>query len=272
MKEIRFSRFVCTIIIILAASSIGCTNSSKKRRSDLEIAQIKGDVASITSTYWFASEKFGEPTKDSVSWVHKLVFNEFGDVVTDTKYDSNNQRFEQTEMKYDGKKLLEVSTYDMKLGLLGLAKQRTYKYDANNEIISYSETDFRKNETNTGKYKNGILETLIGPDFTEKYEILDDNYSYKAIRTWQDGIIDSSYYKYDKLERLLEMKDFDGGRTTYHYGEHGFADKVDMPGSEETNNYKFDEKGNWIERITYAKEGNTPSRIAYIITTKYEYK
>lgn len=42
-------------------------NSSQKRRSDLEIAQIKGNVTSITDTYWFASEKFGEPTKDSVS-------------------------------------------------------------------------------------------------------------------------------------------------------------------------------------------------------------
>lgn len=97
-------------------------NSSQKRRSDLEIAQIKGNVTSITDTYWFASEKFGEPTKDSVSWVHKLVFNEYGNVITDTKYDSNNRRFEQTDKKWDGEKLLEVSTYDIKLGSLGLAR------------------------------------------------------------------------------------------------------------------------------------------------------
>ena len=74
------------------------------------------------------------------------------------------------------------------------------------------------------------------------------------------------------MGRLLEVKEFDGRRTTYYYGEHGFADKVDMPGSEETNNYKFDDKGNWIERITYSKEKPFASKIAYIITRKYEYK
>ena len=273
MEEINFSKFTFTIfIIILAASSIGCTNSSQKRRSDLEIAQIKGNVTSITDTYWFASEKFGEPTKDSVSWVHKLVFNEYGNVITDTKYDSNNRRFEQTDKKWDGEKLLEVSTYDIKLGSLGLAKQQTFKYDSNNNRLSFLEIDFREDETNTGKYKNNILESIIGAEFTDRYEIIDDNNSYKVIRTWKDGIIDSSYYKYDKLGRLLEVKEFDGRRTTYYYGEHGFADKVDMPGSEETNNYKFDDKGNWIERITYSKEKPFASKIAYIITRKYEYK
>ena len=148
----------------------------------------------------------------------------------------------------------------------------TFKYDSNNNRLSFLEIDFREDETNTGKYKNNILESIIGAEFTDRYEIIDDNNSYKVIRTWKDGIIDSSYYKYDKLGRLLEVKEFDGRRTTYYYGEHGFADKVDMPGSEETNNYKFDDKGNWIERITYSKEKPFASKIAYIITRKYEYK
>lgn len=219
---------------------------SSKKYSDLN-----GNVESLQEKDYEASEKFGEPIKGDLKNVNSYTFNEKGNILKFVIYDSDGDKYLETEYQYkNGKEFLLTSTkkkFDYSINRYKdiEEKQELVSDEKSQSIWSVSSID--KGETN--------VDTIIIK--------FDDKHNPQTRTTKKhDGTQEINYYAYDKNGRMTESKWLMNGKDIqqwekYEYKENLIVKKniLYMYGTKKDDSiifkYKTDNHSNWIERITY---------------------
>ena len=261
--------FVLSMVIL---SLLSC----EKKENGLTANYVKGDATSITDTIWNVSEKFGEVVKDDINQVVKTNFNDNGNVIDYTVYDSYGKVKEKTVQKWNGSDIDEIFNYDE-----DGKQQFHWKYYIENDrvqkIITTCTMSSKWVETTTYYYSHSNpdrLDSITEVKNSEKdihtFKYLDENNSYhEYIKYCTGGKSDAVYY-YDKDNRLIKEKQ-SYGTMTYVYNDKGLLIKKNYDdGIIDEFVYEFDEKGSLIKRITYVT--NESKKATEMITRHIEYK
>ena len=98
-----------TLTLFLLFISYSCSNNSNEGniKNDLEGFLIKSKAKSMTDTIWNVSEKFGELIRDDIEKIIKVNFNDDGNIIDITTYNSEGVIIE----KEIGKKVSRSGFY-----------------------------------------------------------------------------------------------------------------------------------------------------------------
>ena len=263
-------------IIFVLSMVILSLMSCEKKVNGLTARFVKGDATSITDTIWNVSEKFGEVVKEDINQVVKTNFDDNGNVLDYTVYDSYGNVKEKTVLKWNGLDIDEIFNYDE-----DGKQQFHWKYFIENDrvqkIITTCTMSSKWVATKTYYYSQSNpdrLDSITVVENSEKdihtFEYLDENNSYhEYIKNCTGGKSDALYY-YDKDKRLIKEKQ-SYGTMTYVYNDKGLLIKKNYDdGIIDEYVYEFDEKGSLIKRITYIT--NESKKATEMITRHIEYK
>ena len=263
-------------ILIVLSMIILSLSSCEKKVNGLTANCVKGDATSITDTIWDVSEKFGEVVKDDINQVVKTNFDDNGNVIDYTVYDSYGKVKEKTVQKWNGTEIDEIFNYDE-----DGKQQFHWKYYIENDrvqkIITTCTMSSKWVETTTYYYSqrnpdrlDSITEVKNSEKDIHTFKYLDENNSYhEYIKYCTGGKSDAIYY-YDKNKHLIKEKQ-SYGTMTYVYNDKGLLVKKNYDdGIVDEYVYEFDEKGSLIKRITYVT--NESKNATEMITRHIEYK
>lgn len=191
------------------------------------------------------------------SFVGRYVssYNERGNKLEETSYNSDGTLYEKYIYKYDKKgNKIEFNWYNSNGSL---SNRKTYKHDDIGNLIEeiHYFSDGNLDEKNTYKYdnqRNRIEENWVNSGGNKSK----NTYKYDANRNIIESILDDGYnyekhtYRYDKKDYLIEDK--------------SLYEKGSLPNK---HAYKYDDKGNRIEEIFYTENGAVYSKK----TWKYVY-
>jgi len=270
--------FVLALLILITSSGFGQIAFVTTWKGQ----ELKGQVKSIKATTYFANEKFDEVIKgDLLSWKlwrfdakgESTEYTKFGDFYEETvkfenKYDSQNRLTEKDCFnsngdlawkrvnKYDNEKITQTIYYNED-GILSekylykyddnTKKCETWQYDGNGDLIYKWVHD-----------KNGNLleeyDYFSTGDVSKKTEYEYDN-SGTLNRTLIYELLYSLYgsekfeeeYLYNDKADIIVLKSYD-----YSYDDD--YNPVTTQKIEYTYKYKYDNKGNWIEKILFKSE------------------
>lgn len=262
------------ILIVISIVMLSLLSCSKK--NGLSAHFIKGDATSFTDTIWGVSEKFGEVVKDDINKVVKVDFDDNGNVIGITTYNSYGKLIEKTVQKWDGNNVDEIFDYDED----GKQQYHWKYYHKNNKvqkIVTTCTTDTKWIRTTTFYYsKNNLdrLDSIIEIKDSEKevhtFKYLDDNNSYHEYIRSSTGDKSDAIYYFDKDKHLIKEKHF-YGTETHTYNDKGLLEKsVWDDGIINEYVYEFDTKGSLIKRITYVTNGN--KNATEMLTRHIEYR
>ena len=263
-------------ILIVSSMVILSLSSCEKKVNGLTANCVKGDATSITDTIWDVSEKFGEVVKDSINQVVKTNFDDNGNVIDYTVYDSYGKVKNKTVQKWNGTEIGEIFNYDE-----DGKQQFHWKYYIENDrvqkIITTCTMSSKWVEITTYYYSQSNpdrLDSITEVKESEKdihtFRYLDENNSYHEYIKYSTGGKSDAIYYYNKDKRLIKEKQ-SYGTMTYMYNDKGLLVKKNYDdGIIDEYVYEFDEKGSLIKRITYV---TNESKIATeMITRHIEYK
>lgn len=214
--------------------------------------------------------------KEDISQVVKTNFDDNGNVIDYTVYDSYGKVKEKTVQKWNGSEIDEIFNYDE-----DGKQQFHWKYYIENDrvqkIITTCTMSSKWVETTTYYYSQSNpdrLDSITEVKNSEKdihtFKYLDENNSYhEYIKYCTGGKSDAIYY-YDKDNHLIKEKQ-SYGTITYVYNDKGLLVKKNYDdGIIDEYVYEFDEKGSLIKRITYVT--NDSKNATEMITRHIEYK
>ena len=200
---------------------------------------LYGDVAQVVETYWQAADKFGEVVKDKLDYREVWIFDERGNAVSRTNYDSNGK----------------------------LANKGIYKYDNEGRCVDYSK--YRSD----GKLR---LKTIFRYDdkgncIEEAWYDADGRLSRKTVRKFNDNgkcievaeydadgcLQEKSLYSYNSEGECVEMKccNSDGKverKATYIYNDKGqITEETGVPshGGRYKSTRTYDANGRLVESV-----------------------
>lgn len=252
-----------TLTLFLLFISYSCSNNSNEGniKNDLEGFLIKSKAKSMTDTIWNVSEKFGELIRDDIEKIIKVNFNDDGNIIDITTYNSEGVIIEKEIKKWNGKILKESFVY----GEDGKQKYH-HKYTFDNEKLKKIETECTipyENWTSVETYHYSSIE----PDRIDSIKTIKNNgdkdlYTFKYLdknTRIQKYILatgethESTEYFNDK-DQLI--KDVDNITTvTYAYNDQGLCVKRTFAdGIVDEYEYEFDAKGSLIKQIHYVKD------------------
>jgi len=226
------------LYLFLTVLIVGCSGDAKK--NDLTVLNLNGNVKSITETVFEAIEKFGEITNGKIKYTYSFIFNNNGNKIEENYYEADGSLKNKQIYKYDDNGNMFEENYYEADGSLGYKK--IYKYDdKGNMFEGYS-------------YE---ADGSLGSKFIYKY---DDNrnkiedHIYKA-----DGSLGSkNIYKYDDNGfQVYKKYGFNSTIKTDKYDDRGNKIETiyywgdDKKGSKNTYKYDNDNRGNWINQVTY---------------------
>lgn len=258
-------------IVILSLSSCG------KKENGLTAYHIKGNATSITDTIWDVSEKFGEVVKDNIRQVTKINFDDNGNVIDYTTYDSYGNVKEKIVQKWNDTTIDEVYNYDE-----NGKQQYHWKYYIENDkiqkIVTTCTMSSKWVSTATYYYSSSdperidsITEIKDSKKDIHTFKYLDDNNSYHEYIKYSTGSKSDAIYYFDKNKRLIKEKQSSYGTITYTYNEEGLLVKETYDdGIIDEYVYEFDKKGSLIKRITYVT--NESKNATEMLTRHIEYK
>jgi antitoxin component YwqK of YwqJK toxin-antitoxin module len=266
------------IILLTLLAAVMTTGSSAQtapaKKTDWEKDGLKGKVKSIREITYEAVEKFGKLTKgeifcdESGCFVYQRKYDTKGNKIEENRYYSNGSLDDKYTYKYDDKgNLTEENRYKSN-GSLDWKK--TYKYDGkgNRTELNIYDSDGSLDREYTYKYddKGNLIEEnyynsngSLSWKYTYKYDGKGNNIEYNV---YEDGSLDSKKtYKYDDKGNCIEMTEYnsDGSlkkKDTYKVAVQDDEVKKNihklLDGIFSSNKtYKYDDKGNWIEEISY---------------------
>ena len=85
-----------------------------------------------------------------------------------------------------------------------------------------------------------------------------------------DGSKTESTCYFDEDARLVKWL-YGGNKYTYQYGKNGLLEKSTYSNFVNTFEYKFDTKGNWIERVEREKWAKEKVKIKSLVVRNIEY-
>lgn len=278
--------------ILLLFTFLSCQNNDKticQKKSDLEKAGLKGEIEQVRQDNFKAIEKFGEIVKgekwgfdddnfyvkynETGNQIEKNTYNQDGSLFSKFTfvYDKNGNLIEENRFNSDG-----TLNYKKKYKYFGENKMRDgniYSSDGNLFSSDTTELDEKGNELKYHGYdKNKNIVSL----FTNTYDV-NANLITKDFVDRRTHI--NEVYKYDAKGNVLEENTFfhssdmtmpvDTSRNarTIKYDE--YNNKIEIVHSvlssssapvKETFKYIYDDKKNWIQKISY--KDNKPISVA----------
>lgn len=211
--------------------------------------------------------EFNLMDKDTLS-PYNFLFDNFGKL-QQVEVGTLGQPWCNHYYKYNNQGLLSEVT--IKIHKTGDVQTQHYEYDENKRMIAYSDVSERHSQHFFQKYdENGKLieKKLLDTSRTSKtYYEVDDNgeitdekhFDYSNAPNTDDSYIER--YIYNELGQVIEetTTDLEGNITykySYTYNKHGDL-KASTTFSAKNNEtykytytYKYDEQGNWIEKIS----------------------
>lgn len=274
-------KFILSTIALLLLT--GCVKSNKTE-NDLTRDNLRGKVKFISETHYDAVEKFGEITKGDIvkfsftatAIIMHTAYNEKGNKTEGTEFDTNHKILRNSNYKYDEKgNIIEGNWYN---GDGSLSDKFTCKYDKKGNIIEYNwyRGDGSLSNKFTYKYdkKGNMIERNL--NFYDTYGELSsspkDIFKYdekgnmieRNVYDADKKITNRHIWKYNKKGKKTEMNSYKDGvlidtRKYDNYENEIYSYDTDYGGAI-TYKYKYDNQGNWIERIEYS-ENNNPYEI-----------
>jgi len=273
-----------TYILIIV---FGFIQSDLVSQEDLNLDDMNlyGDVKSITETWTAVDSNYDDCWSNDENNLKKYLFDEKGgliefytsepdiiykDVIYKYEYDKNGQIIYKTAQNTESDTILYTYKYfyneDGNLTEETIKKEATnkvdtfdsYKYDSKGnvtEIIYAHTSDYRNNEV--------MYRSKVTYEYNENR-----NKSFIYMYDFQAEMYhDSSRYYYDDNLRLVREEILNGQDkieyvVNYDYDKFGNLTKYD---GGLLSSYKYDEKNNWIEKVTLAKgyKGTTKRVIEY---------
>ncbi|RYY49097.1 MAG: hypothetical protein EOO06_08200 [Chitinophagaceae bacterium] len=286
------SFFFCLAIVY---SSTLCAQIEKPKT--VANYDLKGNVKSLSETYYDATEKFGVPVKERVSFKGAYAFNKSGFLTESVlqslvrskwketaklKYDRNNNLIEErlddegdisiARIKYnrDGT-MSEINTTDKKGRL---TSKHIFSYDTS-EAVEFLDWLFIFNERRIYN-SDGTLKELhkFNSIYYDVYDAKEKRLS--SLTTLKDMEGKLTYersqtdirtvvyeYKYNnlgqKIESTYQLDKRKPTSTSYEYNEQGLLKKELSSDKIIEFTYTYDSRGNWITRTRKEKYNKTTS-------------
>ena len=270
MKHLYLLSVIAFVTICSSCGSSQSNSSSRleapERQGWNEQRPLFGDVESVTITYYWLNDKFGEIVRDSIYRLQKYYFNEEGDVIKSNDfnfmnkytYDSARNITEEARYRPDG----------------SLAWKEIYKYDSagnRTEVVHYK-SDGSLCWKGVYKYDSARNRN------EEAYYFLDGSLAWKEINKYDSAGNKTEAARYDSDGSLgvktVYKYDSAGNKTEEaQYGSGGWSVWLQMLiyESNSTENrfewnsdgslswksiYKYDSRGNMIEETYYDSDGS----------------
>lgn len=270
----KYNNMKCKIFIVVSIVMLSLLSCSKE--NGLSANFIKGNATSFTDTIWNVSEKFGDVVKDDIDKVVKMDFDENGNIINITTYNSSGELVEKTIQKWNGNNIEEIFNYDED-GKQQFHWKYYWKNDKVQKIVTTCTMSSKWVETTTYYYSQNNPErfdSIIVIKDSERdlytYKYLDDNNSHHEYIKFSTGNKSDAIYYFDKDKRLIKEK-HSYGTKTYAYNDKGLLVKSAWDdGIIKEYIYEFDTKGSLIKRITYVT--NEIKKATEMLTRHIEYK
>ncbi|WP_028856034.1 hypothetical protein [Psychrilyobacter atlanticus] len=266
-----------TLIILLSA----CGGRGKDKETHVKILGLVGKVKSVKYSTYDAELKFGEIKKGARSSSREdnryYCFNEEGIKIEDGEYDSYDQIQMKRLYRYnDNGKLIEVRNFNSKDKFIG---KTIYKIDGKGNLVETNDfnskgefvdkiiytRDDKGNAIETNSYDSmGSLISKFKFEYDRKGRVLESIYYESG-----DEMEEKTYIKYDGKGRTVEIKVITEGNVIIKNLKYENKEKDEVTTMIKFENYlnmsktiykyKYDENGNWIEKISI--EGEKPKVI-----------
>lgn len=221
------------LLIALLFTILSCTTTSPF--DGKKFGGLKGNVKSVKTTRYEGEEKFGEAVLGRLKSMVKTDFNNDGNEIKNTQYDSRGDLTSDVTNEYKGKEIYK-STFIFAEG-------------ATPHVVLF--------ETGKGYRKNYEIDNP--DDYT--ISTIDPDNKYHVLTKDEDGNLIFDQLFNDNND-LIEYKTYDDGEVyltaTYEYNDDGLLIRnksiytsESIIGKEITNEYKyleFDDHGNWTKR------------------------
>lgn len=261
-----------TLIILLSA----CGGRREERETHLKILGLKGRVKSVKYSSYDAELKFGEIKKGARSSSRLenryYYFNEEGVKIEDGECDSYGQIQRKRLYKYnDSGKLIEVRNFNSKDEFRG---KTIYRIDDKGNLIETSDfnaegqfmgkiiytRDDKGNAVETNSYDSmGSLNSKFKFKYDRKGRVLESIYYGHG-----GELEEETYIKYDGKGKKTEVKVITEGSVIIKNLKYENKEKDELTAMIKFENYlimsktiykyKYDENGNWIEKISIEDE------------------
>jgi hypothetical protein len=244
--------------------------------SDLEKRGLEGDVEKVIYSHFEVINSFGEISKGTKSCEQHVIFNRDGSVNKIIEYNSNGEIVNTKIHEYENGKINFISSYDDK-GNLG------------NKIAFISEGKAIREQSYDSK---GVVNNQY---FLRTYgingNILTEEWKYHKIEKWNQTSLTKYFYNSNNRLSKITTNDTKICTLTFLNQQSKFPNRVDCQyfdaktkkiertkiiEFDSKNNiikkysrgkllysydYIYDEKGNWIERISFHSEAKIPDEI-----------
>ena len=265
-------------IIVGLQSTFAQVGSQRENKSHLTDMQLLGKVKTFKITPYKLVDYFGKVTKGEKQDFWRgdavIVFDEQGFKKENNTYNKLGQLNQKVIYKYDDKG--KRTSRDLYNSYGKLQMKFLYVYDNKGFKTAYNSYSPTGELNDSYLYKNDIKGRMIEEIWIKKDKSFGSKYTYEYDKlgklskmcqyTNSENQVDNcTTYNYDKLGRISEMEIFGSNnaptrRTVITYDDKGNEKEIkyyDGKGTflEERNyEYKFDDKGNWVERIEYINQ------------------
>lgn len=265
--------FILGMIVAMIICSCG------KQQNDLTRHEASGDVKSIRTTGYEATEKFGEISKGDVLYnqsVNNLIeFNKDGYITEISNFNHSGDLSQKSVYVYDGDgNVTKINKYDGGGDEIG---RTVFTYNNNKKvtkIVDYDESGkinyTRKNEWEGDK----VTKTQLINEFSEgNYSMYEYNGNtlVKSVVYDKNGKPTGEYTEYEnEMIKKIVNKDF---TTSLTFNSKGLCTSIVngqlfntntyslVKGESYTYDYEYDDKDNWIKKIERKKDSQKATRI-----------
>jgi hypothetical protein len=245
---------------------------------------LYGDVSSIKVSTYELKDNFGTESKGSLLDSHVIRFDSRGQVSTAKIYFGEGVS-ELCTYSYNSQG--KITTVDHKEESGSIAGKTIIKYNSNGKKIQHS-----RYNGDGSLYTKDLFEYNSSGKLSREYCYGDDGslYSKNVYNYGSNGKVSSIYgydsanvlqykkiFSYDQFKNLIKFSTYDGNgakiyEETYKYNSNGYmtssTERDFMYGYKLTYKYKYDSKGNVIEKRSYNGDALIPERIV-IYTISY---
>ena len=258
----------CTALLLsLLTSCNKVNNTSSVEGKGWKKENLKGQVKSYTEHIYSATEKFGETEKENLKSGRQVLFNEVGDQIEGIWYwyRSDGSIDEKIKMDYDDHGNL---TTEWRYGSDGKLKTKViYNYDDTGslaEIFWYKpegelEEKRKYRHEENERIKEEYRYNSEGELMSKGIELYDENGNPTETSSYNsEGKLEYKWTRrYDKKGRLIEE---------YWYNSEGKLE------SKSKCEYQYDERGNWIQCLSFTTYHSSIDSFDTILIAEREYE
>jgi uncharacterized lipoprotein NlpE involved in copper resistance len=235
-----------TLIILFALILLsGCSN--QKNKNDWEKDNLKGKVKSLKVFDFKAVDRFGKIEKDSLKSKSIYTYDVKGNRIETNIYNSDGSLSDNFSYKYDDKENKIESNRYTSDGRLYLKMLDQYDNKGNKIESNWYNSDsslYLKTLYQYDNKGNKIKSNSYNPDGS-----FNDNFSYRYDN--KGNMIESKSYKSDGSLEWKETNLYNNKGNIIKENLSFESYNKEMKNFDANSEYKYDDKGNWIEQIIH---------------------